>query len=383
MKSQSFLLALLLVICQPGWCWAQKKAKAKKEPEAAWLDGFRDGISHWQKQNDKTKYPHFSPKQVREIADNILLYQFDNSGWRPNDDPTRILTPDEIQKLAAEKSKQNTSFDNRNTYTHIEYLAHAFETIGDQKYKDACLRGLEFTFKAQYANGGFPHSYPNKKSYYPHITIQDDVMVGILTVLRKVAAGESPFGFADAALRERSKEAVARGDALLLKLQIRVNGELTAWAGQYDETTLEPCMGRTFELISISCGESVTVVRYLMRIPNPSPEVRNAIESAVRWYEKSKLTGFRIERIPAPTVKYDHHTSRYDVVMVSDPKAAPMWARFYDIETNRPFMANRDGKKVFKLEDVTRERRTGANWFGYYPRDLLAKEYPAWKARTS
>ena len=66
---------------------------------------------------------------------------------------------------------------------------------------------------------------------------------------------------------------------------------------------------------------------------------------------------------------------------MKDPKAPPIWARFYTIKTNRPFMANRDGKKVYELSKVERERRTGYSWYGYWPASLLKKAYPRWRKR--
>lgn len=118
-----------------------------------------------------------------------------------------------------------------------------------------------------------------------------------------------------------------------------------------------------------------------MALENPGLEVRDAIEAGVAWLERSKVTRLRIDRIPAEPVRFKYHTSRYDLVAVEDPSAGPLWARFYEIETNRPFMANRDGKKVYRLADVERERRTGYSWYGPYAERLLEIDYPAWRKR--
>ena len=134
------------------------------------------------------------------------------------------------------------------------------------------------------------------------------------------------------------------------------------WASQYDSVTLEPAQGRAFEPPALVSSESVGVLRYLMRQDNPNAEVRTAIQAGVDWLERSKIAGLRIERVPAETIRYRNHTSRDDLVAIEDPQAAPIWARFYEIDSNRPFMANRDGKKVYRLADVERERRTGYSW---------------------
>ena len=347
------------------------------------LDKFRDGISHWRSGHDRVDYPRYQPDQVQEICENFLLYQRANGGWRQNEDPCRILGDEEKRELEATRSSEDTSFDNRATYPQIEFLAQAYQQLGDPRYREAATRGLRFVLKAQYANGGWPHTYPSKKGYHPRITIVDDVMVGVLTLLRDVASRRPPYDFIDDDLHRQMVNAHARGETCLLKLQVVVNGELTVWAAQYDENSLVPCMGRSFELPALISAESVGVLRYLMHIERPKPEVMAAVDSGVRWFERSKITGLRIERVPAEPVRYANHTSRDDVIAVEDATAPPLWARFYEIETNRPFMANRDGKRVYRLADVARERRTGYSWYGGYATTLLNEEYPAWQRRVA
>ena len=318
---------------------------------------FEDGARHYRNANGITEYPRYLPEQYVAIAENILLYQRDNGGWRENWDPARILDETEKRAVLADKSKTDTSLDNRTTYTHLEYLAEVFERTRDERFRTACLRGLEFLLGAQHPAGGFPHSFPDTSGYRGNITLMDDVTPGALKTLRKAALGRAPFAFLDAPYRERARRSVELGDACLLKLQVRVKGLLTVWAGQYDPRTLEPTSARAFELPSLVSDESASVVRYLMAIESPSPEVVASVEAAIRWFERAKIKGMRVETVPAEPVRYKHHTSKDDRVVVRDAKAPPMWARFYEIGTNRPFMANRDGKKVYKLSEVERERQ--------------------------
>lgn len=346
------------------------------------IDGFFDGIQHWKNRTSADGYATYRADQVARIADNLLLYQRANGGWAPNNDPLRILNDEERTAIEAERWREDSSFDNRTTYTQVDYLAAAFGRTGDARYRDAALRGIEFILKAQHENGGFPHSYPNKNGYRPHITIVDDVMSGVLGTLRRIAESHAAYAFVEDPLRARVKEALARGDACLLKLQVRVGDQLTGWASQYDEHTLAPTTGRSFELPGLISSESAGVLRYLMSIDPPSDEVRTAIEAGVAWLARSEIKGLRIDRVPAETIRYPHHTSRHDVIVVADPEAPPIWGRFYEIDTNRPFMANRDGRKVYQLSEVDRERRTGYSWYSGAPKRLLDVDYPAWKARV-
>jgi PelA/Pel-15E family pectate lyase len=346
------------------------------------LDGFEDAARHYRNSSGITDYPRYLPEQYVAIAENILRLQRDNGGWRENWDPARILGEEEKRVVLAEKTKPDTSLDNRTSYTHVEYLAEVFTRTHDERFRAACLKGMEFLLKAQHPAGGFPHSYPDTSGYRGNITFMDDVTTGALGMLRRAAEGKGSFAFLDAAMRERCRRAVELGNAGLLKLQVRVKGQLTVWAGQYDPQTLEPTTARTFELPSLVSDESASVVRYLMSIENPPPEVVASIEAAARWFERSKIKGMRVETFAVDPIRFKYHTSKEDRRVVLDPKAPPMWARFYEIPTNRPFMANRDGKKVYKLSDVERERRTGYRWYGYFGRDLLEKDYPAWRERN-
>ena len=106
-----------------------------------------------------------------------------------------------------------------------------------------------------------------------------------------------------------------------------------------------------------------------MDIEEPDPSICRAIEGACRWYAKSKITGIRVVR------KDD------DRVVVPDPGAPPIWARFYDISTNTPIFCGRDGKIKKRLADIEQERRTGYSWYVSSGAPVLAR-CPTWRKRV-
>ena len=55
------------------------------------LDRFEDDARHYRNANGLTDYPRYLPEQYVGIAENILLHQRTNGGWRENWDPARIL----------------------------------------------------------------------------------------------------------------------------------------------------------------------------------------------------------------------------------------------------------------------------------------------------
>jgi hypothetical protein len=111
-----------------------------------------------------------------------------------------------------------------------------------------------------------------------------------------------------------------------------------------------------------------------MSIEDPSPEVVAAIEGAVAWFESAKLTGIRVDRIEDASLELG-----YDLVVVEDETAPPLWARFYDIETSKAIFPDRDGSVYESMNDLSYERRTGYRYLTDKPTSMLYEEYPAWK----
>lgn len=374
-RAHAVAVSLVLFVSHPA-----ALADAQNQPIS--LAAFSDGIKHWQDRHGSA-YARYQPQQVTEIADNLLLYQRDNGGWIENRDPARILDAREKAAIVAEKAQARGSFDNRNIYSQIEYLAAAYGQTGKAAYREASARGLDYALAQQIAScGGWPHTVPGTASYHHYITIADEVTSGLLRLLRKISVGADPFGYVDAATRTRARAALERGDECVLKLQIVQSGQLTGWAGQYDPATLQPAQGRAFELPSIVSQETVEMLRYLMSVQQPSAAQVGSIENAVGWLRRSQISGVRLEKVMLEKpVQYPYHVATFDYRLVDDANAAPLWARFYDLQDNSIVLANRDGMRVKNYSEIHPERRSGYAWFGTWPAALLGKEYPEWRAR--
>ncbi|MGM8225159.1 pectate lyase [Cellvibrio sp. ARAG 10.3] len=348
------------------------------------ISEFADAIKHWNDRTGETDAAHYALTQIPQIADNILRYQRADGGWPSNKHPIRILSTAEQKDLAAQQHLTDASFDNRNVYPQINYLARAYQQTGDSRYRDGALRGIDYILKNQYKNGGWPHTPASTKAtYHQHITFADDVMTGLLQFLRDVTNSQSHFAFISPETLADIRSAIHKGDQLILQLQISIDGKPTVWAGQYDKNTLAPVGARSFELPALLAWESVAVVDYLMRIEDPTDDIKNAVHAAAAWFDQAKIEGLTLQKISHPRTRYPYHTADYDLKIIRDQNAEPLWARFYDLKTQQPFFANRDGKKVFSLEEVNHERRTGYSWYGSWPSTLLSTRYPAWRARNT
>ena len=93
-------------------------------------------------------------------------------------------------------------------------------------------------------------------------------------------------------------------------------------------------------------------------------------------HEQSKLMGLKQVRIEDPS-----QPTGFDKVVIKDPNASPMWARFYDMETGQPIFCSRDGIPRQTLVEISHERRNGYSWLGLYARQLLDRDFPAWLSR--
>jgi PelA/Pel-15E family pectate lyase len=311
----------------------------------------------------------FATPQAKQIAANILSWQSDAGGWPKNVDTT-------VPYKGEDRAKDlKPTFDNGATIDELRFLARCFNATHDAVYRDAVVRGIDHILKAQYPTGGWPQFYPPDRAYHRYITFNDDAMVRVMEFLREIYTSPR-LAFVDGPRRKSAHEAFERGIACILKCQIKVNGKLTAWCAQHDELDYSARPGRAFELTSLSGAESVGITRLLISLDNPSPEVIAAVDAAVAWLTSAKITGIRIV-----TVEDKNSPKGTDKRITQDPAAPPIWARFYDIQTNEPLFADRDSVPKRQISEIGYERRNGYAWYGTWPQHLIETEYPAWKSK--
>ena len=315
------------------------------------------------------------------VADNMLMFQRTNGGWSKHLNGKAVkydktYTPAEQEEIKKNATLTDATIDNAATTKEIRYLVTAYKTTKNKQYLTAAENGIKYLLKAQYENGGWPQYYPDFSSYRSEITYNDNAMINVLTVLSDVANRESDMEVTDPAFVPQANAAIKKGIDCILKTQVKVNGKLTVWCAQYDAKTLQPAKARAYEFPSLSGSESVAIVLFLMAQPNPSQEIKYAINSAVQWFEASKISGYKFETIDAPG-----QPNGKDKALVADA-GSTIWARFYEIETNEPFFSGRDGIKRRNVSEIDYERRNGYAWYGAWATKLLEKSYPKWKAKV-
>ena len=90
------------------------------------------------------------------------------------------------------------------------------------------------------------------------------------------------------------------------------------------------------------------IVRFLMTIPDPSPEIVAAVEGAMAWFKQRALHG----------VAWDRRATT-GTALVERADAPDLWARFYEFGTGRPIFGERDRTVHYVVTELSGERRLG------------------------
>ena len=115
-------------------------------------------------------------------------------------------------------------------------------------------------------------------------------------------------------------------------------------------------------------------MEFLLSIEQPKPEIVAAVDGAVAWLGRVAIRGERLESVR----RDDGRKERW---LVEDPSAPPLWARFYELVTNRPLYLDRDSVYHYDFADIGYERRSGYSYHGTWAASLLEQDYPAWREK--
>ncbi len=356
-------------------------------------------------------------------ADVVVSYQMPNGAWGKNlnmrdnlrtwggsfvgNNLSQYLAPGDYDTPKDTYWNYFGTLDNNATTTQLRFLAKVVTALGPQRgapYRAAFLRGIEFLFNAQYPNGGWPQVWPLEGGYHDAITFNDDAVTQAIEVLEGVAEGKGMYAFTSPELRRRAAPRVAQGYACILACQIQVDGRRTAWCQQHDALTLQPTSARNFEPVAACGDESSNLVKFLMTVPNPSPEIIASVNAAAAWFKQVAIHdqvwsrgrgGFGgggrppgapgagpgaagtagAAAAPAPRAR----PAPTPTHLVPTPGAPLLWARYYAIGSNLPVFGDRDKTVHDKVEELSLERQRGYNWYNSGPQEML-DTYATWSA---
>lgn len=299
---------------------------------------------------------------VQAMVLSMLSYQTPSGGWSKHVDFWQGVRQ-RGQSFFSENEKWQyiATIDNDATTSELRYLMHHERVRPDANVRASVARGVGYLLAAQFPTGCWPQVWPLQGSYHDAATFNDDATVEVLQLLDGVAQGKVPY-IADS-LRTQALAAVTLGIDCILRAQVKVGGQLTVWGQQHDPITLAATSARSYEPTSLTSKESAGVFEFLMAHAAMDVRIPAALAGAAAWFEQTALHGMRSEGRNG---------------LVPNASAGPVWARMYEIGTNRPIFSNRDGIKLYDFDKLT-DRREGYGWYSEQPASSL-KKYRKWLA---
>jgi PelA/Pel-15E family pectate lyase len=251
--------------------------------------------------------------------------QLASGGWTYNIefDPSRNrnryhhLDPQTTPRY--ERLRDVATFDDNTTQSATRLLMAVDKHVDDPTITKATQRALACFLTAQYKDGlwdgAWPQRYPPPKNYGAYPTFNDNTMSDcVRTMLVAAKQYDDP----------RYMDSVKRCIEFYLRSQLPA--PQTAWAQQYDEA-LRPAWARKFEPPAVTGGESAGNMLLLldMYIEFGDQRYLDAVGRAVNWYRRARIGGTEEQGV---------------------------WARFYELGTNKPLYFTRTYELVYTDDDL-------------------------------
>ncbi|HEX5285257.1 MAG TPA: pectate lyase [Bryocella sp.] len=331
----------------------------------------------------------YSSSEARHIADVIVSFQTPSGGWGKNmnmdgaaraqgesfvpDNSNRFPSPGDFDAPRDPSWHYVGTIDNDATTTQMHFLAKVQASLphaDGEKYRASFLHGVRYLLAAQYPDGGWPQVWPLEGGYHDAITFNDGAVLNATKLLAEVSDGRPEVSFVPADIRNQARIAVANSIKCILAAQVELGGEKTVWPQQSDMLTLEPVSARNYEPAALSSEESSDLLIYLMSIPQPTTQERNAISAGVGWLRAHAIYGKAV--IGGRNTPEGRH-------VIEQQGAGPLWARFYALNTQQPIFGDRDKTLHDDMNEISKERRDGYAWFNTEPAAAI-NTYATWCA---
>ena len=314
----------------------------------------------------------YAGDDARLLADIVLSYQTPAGGWSKHTGYTKgPRKPGMLwtsQNKPGEKPHYLGTFDNRSTTEQMHFLANMWLATQREDCKAGFTKGLDYILAAQYPNGGWPQVYPLEGDYHDDITLNDDALTHVLELLQMIVANDPSCSFLDEPARGGAGRALEKGIDCVLAMQVVQDGRKTAWCAQNDALTRMPTGARKMEPATLSGMESAGLLRFLMTLPNPSPELVAAIEGGLAWLDRVKIAGLAPNKVDGKPVE------------VSDTSSTRFyWARFYGLTDNKPVFPGRDGVLYTSFEEMAANNKLGYDYFSTRPESTLKNGSKNWR----
>ena len=315
---------------------------------------------------------------IDSIAERIVIVQRSYGGWPKTLDGktqpipyTKPWTKEFIDVVLSKNNSDDGTIDNGATVREINLLAEAYIKTKNIKYKLSAEKGIQYLLNMQYENGGFPQFFPDTSGYHKHITYNDNAMVNVLELFKKIVEQKAPFSEVGQSYHAKVSQSLSKGINCIINTQVILENKSTIWGAQHDKNNLKPARARIYEHPSLAVSESGSILNFLMTIKDTDTLIRNAIIQGVTFLDKIKIQNTAISYKPDNPKDYE---------LIPDVNAAPLWARFYDVATLKPIFSGRDGVIKYNVSEIEEERRSNYRWHGDWALGTFQK-YEKWVAK--
>jgi PelA/Pel-15E family pectate lyase len=241
-------------------------------------------------------------------------HRADLSGCDPRADPRRV---------PPRRRAGRCTFDDNISQGALTFLIELDDLVEEPWLSEAIDTGLAFLSMAQFPNGAWPQWYPLRGGYHDHYTFNDGA---INDCIRVALLAAERYG------REDCLAMARRGGEFIIRAQLAA--PQAGWAQQHGKN-LQPAPARVFEPAAVCAAVTARNLRTLRDLHRRTGDAKflAPIPAALGWLRRSRGEDGR-------------------------------WARFFELGTNRPLFADRDGKIYHRVEQLTAERRDGYAWYG-------------------
>ena len=258
---------------------------------------------------------------ARDAARALAWGQRQAGGWDHRVDVSHL----EPGSKKPERKKGHCALDDNISQGALSFLMRLDQEINEEWLSESVELGLSHLMRSQFENGAWPQWHPLRGGYHDFYTFNDNTINDCIRVILEAHRLYGKKQYLDCAMRG--------GDFIMLS---RGKAPQAGWAQQYSHD-MKPAWARKFEPPGICSAVTARNIRTLVDLYLHSGEekVLGPIPEAIDWLEKSRI-------------------------------GPDLWARLYEVGTNRPIYGDRDGKVHYTLEEISEERKTGYSWQSGY-----------------
>jgi PelA/Pel-15E family pectate lyase len=110
------------------------------------------------------------------------------------------------------------------------------------------------------------------------------------------------------------------------------------------------------------------MLKFLMTLPQPDPELVSCVSSALEWLETSKIVGISRVKHEGKT-QYEPNPGSTEVY----------WARFYSLSDGKPIFPGRDGVIYQSYSEMAARNKIGYDFYSTRPGSTVGSSQKKWR----